>query len=144
MCANPCLIKEHWPTPEEAADYAINAATNIFEKVDEIFTEKETEEARNSGIMVGNTGLTDANGKFICDGDIFVYLYENKAVPEDLIENYSKKYSKTIELHPVFWSEELHDYASDVFGDEDRLWTYSLDRVVVVTNKTEHPKLYNH
>lgn len=145
MCANPCL-KEHWPTSEEAADYAINAATNIFEKVDDVFREKETEEARNSGLIIGNTGLTDANDKFICDGDIFVYCDDDKTliIPDDLVENYDEKYSKTISLHPVFWSEELHDYASDVFTDEDRLWTYSLDKVVVVTNKTEHPELYNH
>ena len=145
MCANPCM-KIHWPTSSSAVNYAIRVVKNIFQEIDMNFAEAEYDEAKESGLIAGNTGLTDANDKFICDGDIFVYCDDDKTliIPDDLVENYDEKYSKTISLHPVFWSEDLNDYASDVFRDEDRLWTYSLDKVVVVTNKTEHPELYNH
>lgn len=60
------------------------------------------------------------------------------------VENYKEKYAGKIPLHPVFWSEEMHDYCSDVRGDEDHLWTYNLKYITVVTNKEKHPELCNH
>lgn len=92
-------------------------------------------------------GFLDATGREIFDGDIFVYdefLEFNGHIPEDLIENYNEKYANCVSLHPVFWDDEYGMWASDVYRDVDRLGSYRLSRLYVVSNKIEHPELYNH
>lgn len=93
------------------------------------------------------TGFLDAYGNRILEGDIFVYdefLELNGQIPEDLISNYNKRYANTISLHPVFWDDDHGMWASDVYRDVDRLGSYRLSRLYVVSNKIEHPELYNH
>lgn len=141
LCANPSTTDM---TSDGVAECAIDLTNTLFNKIDKLFEQKEEEEAKASGLMVGNTGLTDHSGKFIFDGDIFVYSKETEDIPEDLVENYKEKYADRISLHPVFWSEDMHDYCSDVYRDEDRLWTYNSEYIFVVTNKEKHPELYNH
>lgn len=92
-------------------------------------------------------GFLDATGREIFDGDIFVYdeFLEFKGhIPEDLIENYNEKYAKYVSLHPVFWDDDYGMWASDVYRDVDRLGSYKFSRLYVVSNKIEHPELYNH
>ena len=141
LCANPTTTDM---SSDAIAECAIDVTTVLFEKIDKLFEEKEEEAAKASGLMIGNTGLLDHNGNFIFDGDIFVYSKEVENIPEDLVENYKEKYADRISLHPVFWSEDMHDYCSDVYRDEDRLWTYNSEYIFVVTNKEKHPELYNH
>lgn len=141
LCANPSTTDM---TSDGVAECAIDLTNTLFNKIDKLFEQRDEEEAKASGLMVGNTGLTDHSGKFIFDGDIFVYFEDAKDIPDDLVENYKEKYAGKIPLHPVFWSEEMHDYCSDVRGDEDHLWTYNLKYITVVTNKEKHPELYNH
>lgn len=90
------------------------------------------------------TGFEDANHHKIYEGDIFVYQENNWVTPVDFIENYEKDYSDKIELHPVFWDEDHGMWASDVYGDADRLGKYLFNKLFVVTNNIEHPELYNH
>lgn len=141
LCSNPSTTDM---TSDGVAECAIDLTNTLFNKIDKLFEQRDEEEAKASGLMVGNTGLTDHSGKFIFDGDIFVYFEDTKDIPDDLVENYKEKYAGKILLHPVFWSEEMHDYCSDVRGDEDHLWTYNLKYITVVTNKEKHPELYNH
>lgn len=92
------------------------------------------------------TPFFDKNGVRIYDGDVFVYLkYTNfkDGVPSDLIENYSK-YENEVVLHPVFWYDKKKSWCSDVYGDCDYMASYDFNEVVVVTNKSEHPELYNY
>lgn len=92
------------------------------------------------------TPFFDKNGVRIYDGDVFVYLkYTNfeDGVPSDLIENYSK-YENEVVLHPVFWYDKEKSWCSDVYGDCDYMASYDFNEVVVVTNKGEHPELYNY
>lgn len=92
------------------------------------------------------TPFFDKNGVRIYDGDVFVYLkYTNfkDGVPSDLIENYSK-YENEVVLHPVFWYDNEKSWCSDVYGDCDYMASYDFNEVVVVTNKNEHPELYNY
>lgn len=92
------------------------------------------------------TPFFDKNGVRIYDGDVFVYLkYTNfeDGVPSDLIENYSK-YENEVVLHPVFWYDKEKSWCSDVYGDCDYMASYNFDYVVVVTNRNEHPELYNY
>ena len=141
LCSNPSTTDM---TSDGVAECAIDLTNTLFNKIDKLFEQKEEEEAKASGLMVGNTGLLDHIGNFIFDGDIFVYSKETEDIPEDLVENYKEKYADKISLHPVFWSENMHDYCSDVYGVEDHLWTYNSKYIVVVTNKEKHPELYNH
>ena len=91
------------------------------------------------------TPFRDRNGVQIYDGDIFVYLryedFKDNIPPADLIENYSK-YEDRVCLHPVFWRDGF--WCSDVYGDCDNLASYDFNEVVVVSNKGEHPELYNY
>ena len=92
------------------------------------------------------TPFFDKNGVRIYDGDVFVYLkYTNfeDGVPSDLIENYSK-YENEVVLHPVFWYDKEKSWCSDVYGDCDYMASYDFNEIVVVTNKGEHPELYNY
>lgn len=92
------------------------------------------------------TPFFDKNGVRIYEGDVFVYLkYTNfkDGVPSDLIENYSK-YENEVMLHPVFWYDKEKSWCSDVYGDCDYMASYDFNEVVVVTNKGEHPELYNY
>ena len=141
LCSNPSTTDM---TSDGVAECAIDLTNTLFNKIDKLFEQEDMEQARTSGLMVGNTGLTDHNGNFIFDGDIFVYSKEAEDIPEDLVENYKEKYADKICLHPVFWSEDMHDYCSDVYRDEDRLWTYNSECIFVVTNREKHPELYNY
>lgn len=93
------------------------------------------------------TKFKDAKGNLIYEGDIFIYLkYEDfdiNHIPEDLIENFGK-YEDRVSLHPVFWDHDSNNWCSDVFGDCDKLYTYDFTQIVVVTNRIDHPELYNH
>lgn len=141
LCSNPSTTDM---TSDGVVECAINLTNTLFNEIDKLFEQHDEEEAKASGLMLGNTGILDRNGNFIFDGDIFVYIKEVKDIPEDLVENYEEKYADKIVLHPVFWSEDMHDFCSDVYGDEDHLWTYNSEYIFVVTNKEKHPELYNH
>lgn len=98
-----------------------------------------------------DTGFVDAFGDHIYEGDIFVYkkylpfrdAFGKPLVPDDLISNWAY-YKSTICLHPVFFDENKRCWASDVYGDADPLLSYDANEIVVVTNITDHPELYNH
>lgn len=94
-----------------------------------------------------DTGFVDAKGNKIYDGDIFIYdqwQFNKKGVPEDLISKFEKKYADKVCLHPVFWDEDEGMWASDVYGDCDRMGKYDFSRLIVVSNNIDHPELYNH
>ena len=117
---------------------ALPAPEGMYTSDDET-TEEKSENRKK-------TPFLDKNNVRIYDGDIFVYLkYTNfkNGVPLDLVENYSK-YENEVELHPVFWDEDKKSWCSDVYGDCDCMESYDFDYVVVVTNRNEHPELYNH
>lgn len=143
ICANPCL-NAHWKTQDEAVEYALNSAEKIIiganRKIREIKERAGKETDRES------TGFVDATGKQILDGDIFIYnqWQFNGKVPEDLVYCYEEKYANTVCLHPVFWDEDEGMWASDVYGDCDRLGKYDFSKLFVVTNNVDNPELYNH
>lgn len=156
ICANPFFDK-HITTRNESVivDYAMDIAMSIIRKANERVNaefakedlHRQKEEALEKIHKDGeDTGFLDKNGRHICNGDIFVYVkYENiKEIPEDLVTNYEEKYSEKISLHPVFWSEDHHTWASDVYGDEDLFFHYKQEDIIIVTNNQEHPELYNH
>lgn len=92
------------------------------------------------------TGFNDAKGRQILDGDIFIYdewKFKETGIPNDLISNF-EKYKDFICLHPVFWDKDKNTWCSDVYRDADNMRRYDFDRLYVVSNKIEHPELYNH
>ena len=148
ICANPCL-SVHWKTHDAAVEYALNSAEKIIiganKRIGEIKERAEKKTNRES------TGFTDATGKQILEGDIFVYkkylpfkdAFERRYVPDDIISNWAT-YENTVCLHPVFFDEDKRCWASDVYGDADPLSSYDADEIVVVTNIVDHPEFYNH
>lgn len=147
MCANPsyAVMKT-----EEILGDAIDMAESIMKKADrriEESFENEEETWHEDGHKYGEyIGMCDRNGRSIRNGDIFIHLkYSDlKEIPADFLEKYADKYSNKVELHPVFWSDELKSWASDVYRDEDYMSSYDTSLIEVVSDVSKHPELYNH
>lgn len=97
------------------------------------------------------TGILDATGRQILDGDIIVYtkwwsrkdIEHKNEILKDLIDNYNK-YEEKISLHPVFWDDDLRVFCTDIYSNVDPLYKIDQQYVYVVSNNIEHPELYNY
>lgn len=119
--------------------------------VEKILSDDEKKEVKAEFPKRAQTGICDATGKQILDGDIIVYtrwwntkdLDNIHEILPDLIANYFK-YNQRISLHPVWWDEDIHTYCTDVIGDCDPLYKIESKYMYVVSNKYKDPGYYNH
>lgn len=119
--------------------------------VDKILNAKYHNVAKSEVPIRTKTGICDATGKEILDGDIIVYtrwwackdIEKRDEILKDLIQNF-KKYKDRISLHPVWFDEDMHIFCTDTHSDADPLYKIQTGYVYIVSNNIEHPELYNH
>jgi hypothetical protein len=151
IVANPCIFsmyREEIENGKEIEDCIIRDAKLYVSK---ILDDDKEELMKSEFPKRAQTGLYDATGKQILDGDIIVYtkwwtkedLDNISKILDDIIPNYSK-YDQRISLHPVWWDEDIFTYCTDVYGDCDPLYKIEPKYMYVVSNKHKNPDYYNH
>lgn len=152
ILANPNVFeiyKDETCNGANIEDCIVRDATIYVEKI--LAVKSETSETTEKRPKRAQTGILDATGRQILDGDIIVYtkwwsakgIEHKNEILKDLISNYDK-YEEKISLHPVFWDDDLHVFCTDIYSDVDPLYKIDPQYVYVVSNNIEHPELYNY
>lgn len=157
-CYKCLYIQSNGTYGEAYYDISITDKDDSFKKIGHIdligFIKDELGKFDNQGNKIqkrAQTGILDATGRQILDGDIIVYtrwwqakdIEHKDEILKDLVNNYDK-YQEKIGLHPVFWDDDLHIFCTDTHSDRDPLYKIDTQYVYVVSNKIEHPELYNY
>lgn len=152
IIANPHVFETYKDELADGAnieDCIVRDAKIYVEKI--LNDNNDNKEVKSKFPKRAQTGIYDATGNQILDGDIIVYTrYWNQEdadniskILDDIIPNYFK-YNQRISLHPVWWDDDTASYCTDVFGDCDPLYKVESKYMYVVSNKYKNPDHYNH